>query len=212
MRILDLVRRTAIPATLFVLVLAGCAKKDVDAGSAPTSGEAVKPVRVLVRQKNTGMLAVDGILFQVHLMTTEKATELKERLRLQPSDTLNIQEESGIEYRSPAGDKETPTPVTWKADPKDFDFLVTWTVDSVEQRKSSFNADLVIDVKEEWKAEKVGSDAVAKTWTCNYTLRAPSRFEKGLLEKTAYEQAEKHIIPARGPIVASLKSFVEENR
>src|SRR5687767_10568527 len=122
-----------------LLLSANCAKKASGTETVQTSAT-VNPVTVLVRNRNTGMLAVDGILCQVHLLTTEKAAELKDRLRLHTDESLQIIDESSSEYRSPAGDKETPTPVAWENDPKNFDFFVSWTIDSVEQRKRNFNA------------------------------------------------------------------------
>ena len=198
---------------LAVLTGVGCTKDTSDTAVNSTAAAGTpQSIKVLVRNRNTGMLAVDGFLFQVHLLTTSQSDGLKDQLLLGTGPTVSIQDESGMEYRSPAGDKETPTPVTWKFDPKDFDFFVTWTVDSVEQRKANFNADLVIAVKEEWKVEKVSDPAISKTWNCNYTIRAPSRFEKGLLEKTSVEQTNSQILPARGPIINDVRSFIEANK
>lgn len=213
MRAFGLCGKIGLSLALLVVAFSAsnCGRNNVDIVGPDADVATKDPVRLLVRNRNTGMLAVDGILFQVHLLTAEKAEELSGRLRLRSDDNIDVQEESGIEYRSPGGGKETPTPVAWRNDPKDFDFLVTWTMDSVEQKKSSFNADLVIAVKEEWKIEKVSDPSVTRTWNCNYTLRAPGGFEKGLLEKTAYEQTNAQIIPARGPIITAVRSFILDN-
>lgn len=179
-------------------------------GTPASSNEARS--KVLVRNRNTGNLAVDGLLFQVHMLTAASGEDLKDQLWLRSDPAIEVREESGMEYRSPAGEKETPTPVAWKLDPKDFDFFVTWTVDSIEQKKSSFNEDLVIDVKEDWKVEKVSDPTKSQSWSFAYRLRAPGGFQKGLLEKTAIEQTNVHILPARVPILRDLKAFIAANK
>jgi hypothetical protein len=195
-----------------LITITSCAEDTREAGTSPPAAAAPQAIKVLVRNRNTGMLAVDGFLFQVHMLTTANSEGLKDQLWLKSDPTMNVQDENGLEYRSPAGDKQTPTPIVWRLDPKDFDFFVTWTVDSVEQKKANFNADLVIAVKEDWKVEKVSDPAITKTWTCSYTLRAPSRFEKGLLEKTSFEETNSHILPARSPIIRELRAFIEANK
>ncbi len=154
------------------LTVSNCTEYATNTATNATAAATPQPVRVLLRNRNTGMLAVDGFLFQVHLLTTADNEDLKDQLMLRSGPTMSVQEEGGMEYRSPAGDKQTPTPVTWTFDPKDFDFFITWTVDSVEQKKVRFGADLVIAVKEEWKVDKVSDPSITKTWNCSYTIRA----------------------------------------
>jgi hypothetical protein len=195
---------------------------------------ALKPAKVLVRTSESTKCAADGYLWLAEawfwqaktIAAANKAAADKaaskpvdqadaESVNLAPSlsladSSLTVVEESlgdTAQGKSKQAKAEATPP---KADPKDFDFLVTWNQEYKEQTKYSFNAPLQINGKETLKVEKVSDPSVTKTWSFDYVLNGGSKIED--YEKTAAEQNQKVIIPARAPVLKEIRAFINDNR
>jgi len=204
-----------------------------------TNAEAPKPattepVKVLVWSSENSKCAADGYLWLAEawfwqaktIATANKAAADKaasrpadkadaESVNLAPSlsladGSLTVVEESVGDTEQAKSKKAKAEATPPKANPKDFDFLVTWIQEYKEQTKYSFNAPLQINAKETLKVEKVSDPSVTNAWSFDYVLNGGSRIEE--YEKTAAEQNQKIIIPARAPVLKEIRAFINDKR
>jgi hypothetical protein len=102
----------------------------------------------------------------------------------------------------------------WKKDPKNYDFLLDWNIDWMEQSKASLDQPLMLTVKETLKLEKVSDPKVTKSWTYTYNLHSPAAVTTSTEsdEKLALEQTKSIVIPLREPTLKEIKLFIETNK
>lgn len=166
------------------------------------------PVKILVRKHDTGVLALDGGVFHMHVMLAAGKDDIKESTMLVSDRRIRVEDEYSITLRSPVKGAEQKA-AEWKKDPKNFDYLVSWTIESDEHTKTQMGENLRITVKETWKVEKVADPSVTKTWNCTYVLEGGAI---SISERLAADAAKKVVAPARAPIVKEIKAFVISRR
>ena len=194
---------------LFILLAASFGI--ISCKSNPTATTSQPPVqaqrKVLIRSVDTGTLAVDGLLYLVNLHLAAEKSDSKDSLLLFDTTQMRVDIE-GVNQLTGAGkEKRDAGPVEWKRDLKNYDFLVNVVRDYKEQTKTSFVAPLQIAVKETWKIEKVSDPSVTNTWNFEYMLNGGSDVTS--FKKTAAEQTERVLVPARGPVLKEIRAFVE---
>jgi hypothetical protein len=202
-------------AVLVVFTGSSCKSKPAQSqGSAAPA--AAQPVKVLLRKRTTGNLAIDGFLWQLSLASAiDQATpEVKDLIVLDSGPDLAVETEWIEETKIPLKekDKKKKEPSTWKLDPKNFEFLVDWTLDQQEQTKFFFGDSLKITAKEIWKIERTTNPSVSRNWNCSYLMDGGWQISKDDYEKAAKDQTEKVIAPARGPILKEIRAFIEANK
>ena len=173
-----------------------------------STGCAGDPVKILVRKHDTGVLALDGGLFHTHVMLAAGKDDIKESTMLVSDRRIRVEEEYSITLRNPVKGTEQKA-AEWKKDPKNFDYLVSWTINSDEHTKTQMAEKLKITVNETWKVEKVSDPSVAKTWNCTYLLEGGA---VSISQKLAEDEVRKVVAPAREPIVKEIKAFVSSRR
>lgn len=196
---------------LFILIAASCsvvACKSGQTGSSPQLSQTPAQRKVLIRSVDTGTLAVDGLLWLVDLHLVAEKSAAKDSLLLSDTTGMNVEVEHMNQITGAGQEKQETKPPEWKRDPKNFDFLVNVIRDYKEQTKTSFGAPLQIAVKEIWKIEKVSDPSVTDTWDLAYTLNGGNEISG--LEKTAAEQTERVVVPARGPVLKEIRAFIEK--
>lgn len=173
------------------------------AGTLANAGCFGKPVKILVRKLDTGKLALDGRGFHLHVTWEAGKDEFKDSTMLVTNRRLKVEDEYALTVRSPT---ETAQPqAEWKKDPRNFDYLINWTIESDEQTKFSFADPLKIAVKETWKIEKVSQPSVTRTWNCSYLLHGGASSANRELAQKAVKTV---VAPARMPIINEIKAFV----
>ena len=173
-----------------------------------SSGCTGDPVKILVRKHDTGVLALDGGTFHLQVMLAAGKDDIKQSTMLVSDQRIVVEEEYSITLRSPVKGQEQKA-AEWKRDPKNFDYLVSWTIESDEHTKTQVAENLKITVKETWKVEKVSDPSVTKTWTCTYVLEGGAI---SVSQERAEDEARKVVAPARAPIVKEIKAFVSSRR
>jgi hypothetical protein len=166
------------------------------------------PVKILVRKHDTGVLALDGGVFHMHVMLAAGKDDIKQSTMLVSDRRIKVEEEYSITLRSPVKGAEQKA-AEWKKDPKTFDYLVSWTINSDEHTKTQMAEKLKITVKETWKVEKVSDPLVTKTWTCTYLLEGGA---VSISQKLAEDEVRNVVAPAREPIVKEIKAFVSSRQ
>lgn len=196
---------------LFILLAASLAITNCKSGQSDSSSPLPQPPqsKVLIRTVDTGTLAVDGLLWLVDMHLASEKSAAKDSLRLSQTTGMSVQEEHVNEIRGPGQEKQDKKPREWKLDPKNFDFLLNVTRDYQEHTKTSFSAPLQITVKETWNLEKVPDPSITNTWNLTYTLNGGSAIAS--FEKTAADQTEQIVVPARGPVLQEIRAFIEKN-
>lgn len=198
---------------LLVLLVASfghTACKSGPTGSGPQLSQTPAQSKVLLRSMDAGTLAVDGLLWLVDLHLVAEKSAAKDSLLLSDTSGMNVEVEHMNQITGAGQEKQETKPPEWKRDPKNFDFLVNVIRDYKEQTKTSFGAPLQITVKETWKIEKVSDSSVNKTWDLAYTLNGGS--EIASFEKTAAEQTERVVVPARGPVLQEIRDLIAKNK
>ncbi len=165
-------------------------------------------VKILVRKHDTGVLAFDGGAFHLHVMLAAGKDDIKQSTMLVSDRRIIVEEEYSISLRSPVKRDEQKT-AEWKKDPKNFDYLVSWTIESNEHTKTQMGENLKITVKETWKVEKVSDPSVTKTWNCTYMLEGGAI---SISQKLAEDEVRSVVAPARAPIVKEIKAFVSSRQ
>jgi len=200
---------------LMAMVLVACScgrqdKKGETAGASP----ATKPVRVLVRERHSGVVAADGVLFIMSYTLAMTKDQEKQATELTSGAGLSVEPESHTEFRSPVDNKPFSSPANWKNDPKNFDFLLDWNMDWTEHSKTSMGQRLEVTVKENWKLEKVSDPAKNKSWSYTYDLKGPAQSISTTEEdeKAASEQIKTVIRPLREPVLKEIRSFMDANK
>jgi len=173
-----------------------------------STGCAGNPVKILVRKHDTGVLAFDGGAFHLHVMLAAGKDDIKQSTMLVSDRRIMVEEEYSITIRSPVKDNEQKA-AEWKKDPKNFDYLVSWTIESDEHTKTQMAENLKITVRETWKVDKVSDPSVTKTWNCTYVLEGGAI---SISEKLAENETRKVVAPARAPIVKEIKAFVSSRQ
>lgn len=175
----------------------------------PAKSEPARPITVLVRKSDKDSCAADGLFYIVILSAIENKaaaehqTTIADGTMLLTGDGLTIERES---YDPGEKGKKKPE---WKLLPQNFDFLVTWNTENKEHSKRSMNDALMISTNESITVEKVSAPSITKTWTLSYTLNAGSKMDA--YEKTAEQQINGVIIPARGPVLKEIRAFILSN-
>jgi hypothetical protein len=170
-----------------------------------------------VRTTQNDDCAVDGLFFLIQVrawqaMTIHNENEAKNETaeRLTPSLSVSDQGFSVVEEKQSSDDKKTKGAAPTKADPKDFDFVVTWVQDNKEAQKRSLSAPVEISGKEIFKVEKVSDPTLSRSWSFAYALNGGSKSED--YPKTSVEQTRTIIIPARGPVLNEIRAFMKASQ
>lgn len=195
---------------LLILIAAsfGVGCKPGQTGSSPQLSEGSAKPKVLIRSVDTGTLAVDGLLYLVNLHLAAEKSDSKDSLLLTDTNKTRVDVEHVNQITGAGQKKEDAKPVEWKQDIKSYDFLVNVVRDYKEQTKTSLGAPLQIAVKETWKVEKVSDPSVTNTWNLAYMLHGGS--DVSSFKKTAVEQTEQVVVPARGPVLQEIRAFIED--
>lgn len=180
-------------------------------GARPATTNAAK---VLVRERHTGVVAADGLLFIMSYTLAMTKDEVRQGTEFRSGPGLSVEPESRTEFRNPVDKKPLSTPADWTKDPKNFDFLVDWNMDWTEHSKTFMGQGLEFTVKENWKLEKVSDPGTTKSWSYTYDLHGPAMFvgttEKD--EEAASEQVKTVVRPLREPVLKEIRSFIEANK
>jgi hypothetical protein len=199
-------------------------------GVKPGTAKAIdaNSVKILIRERDTGVLAIDGMLYRLVMKTSEeKNPELKESVNINSGAHIKVEQEYSSEILDPYEDAKKskvglhsqakPKPPAWSKDPKAFEFVLNWTQDWMEHSKLSSLDDLSITVAETLTVEKVSDPKVTKIWSFRYDLREvnsylPSASSPEGKERSALEQIKNVIVPARGPVLKEVLAFINANR
>ena len=192
------------------LMTVGCTTSR--SGEAGESNSVIKPapVKILVRRRDNGILAVDGVILQIKLLSAALEYQPLSDIELASDDMMAVEQETTSEMRSPADEKVVlAAPSPWTRDPSTFDFVVSWTVNSVERRKSSLGGDLEIVVTEQWALEAPSNPSLKKNWKCEYMLHVSNTSSSNeRAQQAAVNLTRSVIAPARAPIIREIRSMV----
>jgi hypothetical protein len=165
-----------------------------------------------------GMLAVDGLLFELGLLS--RVERLPEALR----PAIDLADEHGWKEGRPwfadehdsdihlPTERPKKTQPEWNADRADFDCRV-WVERSVsEHTKYFYSAPLEISVEESWTAECSNRPQDVGRWKTSYLLesRGTSGFDDKQREEDMMRALRDIIAPKRGPILESVRTLVRE--
>lgn len=203
---------------ILVLLSVACSSKhagnQTESRAESTRAKQTEPVKVLLRRHDSSDVALMGAAFLDAIENAARKVPPNAPggpVLLSTGDELKLEEEKSlVVWNSTLEKKPTPKPEQWKWNAKDFDFLITWEVNSKEQAKYFILDPLKIAVTETWKVSKVSDPNVTKSWTYNFTLDGGA--EISAYEKTSAEQVEKVIAPLRGPVLKQITDFVRTNR
>jgi len=206
-------RPILICVVAIALVACSCGRQG-GKGDTTGSSPAIKPVRVLVRERNSGVVAADGLLFIMSYTLAMTKDQEKQATELTSETGLSVEPESHAEFRSPVDNKPLSSPANWKNDPKNFDFLLDWNMDWTEHSKTSMGQALQFTVKENWKLEKVSDPGRNKSWSYTYDLKGTAQLVATTEqdEKAASEQIKTVIRPLREPVIKEIRSFIDANK
>jgi hypothetical protein len=188
-------------------------RSSVNSAQPETANQGKTDAKLLVRERLTGVLAVDGLTFYIRCRDAE-TNDKGESTVLSSGDGLNVQSESHSEFKDPVTKKAASTPQAWAKDPKDFDFQLDWDKDLNEHAKTSTGEPLKIAVSESLKLTKVSDPKVTKTWTYTYDLQGPaSLYEPNEgADQLALDQIKSRIRPVRDPLLKEIRSFIQSNK
>jgi hypothetical protein len=192
-------------------------------GAVATDPNAAK---VLIRRRETGVLALDGTLFGLYLAGAVENPEVKESVDINSGGHIKVEQEYSSEIRGPVDNAQKskvglplraePKPAAWSKDVRAFEFVLNWTLDWKEHPKSWEDEALKITVKETLKVEKALDSKVTKTWTFTYVLNAGKEFPPSSLsgdpKEIALGQIKNVIVPVRGPVLKEILAFINANR
>ncbi len=215
-------RHSKTISTVVVLMitagLTACASKQppVEANKATaanTSSPFTPTAKVLARERNTGVVAMDGLTSVMNYIATGVKDEVRRSTVFESGQGLDVQSEGHTEIKLPV-DKKSSSPAAWTRNPKDFDFLVNWEINWTEHQKTYVGEPLTLTVKETIQVEKVSDPKVTKTWTYTYDLHDPQSFNYPKIttpEEVALDKTKTVIAPARGPVLNEVRSFILAN-
>lgn len=195
-------------------VLLACSSKPVNSSvnqpnSTNQSKPVNKPITVLVRHSDKDSCAADGLLYLAIIIAlgnkaaSEQKTDVTDATLLISGNGLTVENE----FFDQEGKKDKKP--GWKLDPQNFDFLVTWNNENKENSKKSMKEALTIATTESITVEKVSAPSVTKNWTFSYILNAGPKIDA--YEKTAEEQINSVIVPARGAVLKEIRAFIASN-
>ena len=191
---------------------AGVGEQSVQNNSPPVERKQPEPVRALIHRRDNSDVALMGAAFLDAMENAARkvSPDAQDPVLLSSRDDLKLEEEKSLVVWNSRLEKKPRQPEQWKWDPKDFDFLINWDVNSKEEPKYLMFDPLKITVSEIWKVNKVSDPAVTKSWTYSVTLNGGA--EIPAYEKTAAEQVEKVVAPVRGPVLRQITEFNRANR
>lgn len=208
-----------MPQLTLMLILSlgawGCAKQseqskppsDLDVKNLPTS----EPVKVLVQERYTGLLAIDGLAFLTTYMATEIKDEVKRTTTLDSGNGLVVEPEVQMEIKTPA-DKKPRSPEPWKKDPKGFDFVLEWNKEWTEHEKKAFSEPFQATVNETLKLVKVSDPKVMKSWSYAYDIKNPGLTgDAKTLDEIILDQIRAVVSPVRAPVLKEIRAFINSN-
>jgi len=169
-----------------------------------TSPNAKPVIKVLVRTAETARVAMDGasLLDALETLTQQATPEVKKLILLVSTSDLSVEEE-----RSYLRKEKEAQGHTWKSNPKNFEYLVSFERDLVEATKSFIAEPLRITVKETWTIEKISDPTVRKSWTASYFLTAEGPFGPQQAERSATREILV-VIAKRATILDETRSFI----
>lgn len=204
----------AITVGAAMLFGSACSRGTKVANSGGPAVQSKPDAKLLLRERHTGVLAADGLLFFIECTAAEVKDEVRQTTGLNSGGGLNLQAETRSEFKNPVNKKPLSTPHPWEKDPKDFDFLLDWNIDLNEHTKLSMGEPLIITVNESLKLTKVSDPKITKTWSYTYDLEEAQNLGEPNKDpnEVALDQLKTRVSPARGPVLKEIRSFIQSNK
>lgn len=167
-----------------------------------------RSVKVLLRVEQalpSGVLSAfqtEVLMFIVQVASAEDSrARFKSLIQLRSAGAITVERDS-------IADRQKQT---WKLNPSDFDFVVTWTRHwSAHERSSNYDP-LRVSSSETWTVQKTTDPSVTKKWEVSaYTLKGGA-YMTAISTAVLARQVESVIVPARAPVLRDLRAFINAN-
>lgn len=205
-----------VPLLLIGLVGVGCrwastsapATSDV---SAAEQSKAIKQIRVLLRIRETGSVAVSGSIATIALSAAEEEADpaVRKNLTLEAAlKGLASVEVDSISEVAVSGDKAKAG--TWTKSPDGYGFVITKEKHIFQAGASSImGSSNTVSIEETWKLERAGQTAPLGEWKCEYDFEKPASWlEKEERAQRYLNVVKEKVEPCRRPVLSALRALI----